>query len=368
QGGARSLNYIVLYFFACAFQGIALCLLSFKIQKRDDEKFTAFIFINTFLIILLLLLVIQEFSNPIWMSYYTFLFHFGLFCWGPSTFFVLHHFLKNERRFYKPYFFGIAFSIALLFAIIQIFNLEWFKFLARPVLPPLTLANLLFIGTGFIYNFFLFARMFILFPSLTIYPKIDRSKLEIYTNSFYWLSFVTILLVPANVAILGFISGHPFFEDFHIIGLVFTVLVFAETFFIWRNPEVLKEVKQVAQTEDTSEWFTKLDNLMKSEKPYRNPELSVADLSEMLGAKPHVLSKVINEHCDKNFRDFLNKYRVEEFISLANKDEYKRYTFLALAQEVGFNSKSTFNLAFKKLTNQNPRDYFKSQETEEERG
>jgi AraC-like DNA-binding protein len=85
----------------------------------------------------------------------------------------------------------------------------------------------------------------------------------------------------------------------------------------------------------------------------------------MLGTKSHILSKVINECFEKNFRDFVNKYRVEEFIALANTVEYKRYTFLALAQEVGFNSKSTFNLAFKKLTNQNPRDYFKSRENEE---
>lgn len=132
----------------------------------------------------------------------------------------------------------------------------------------------------------------------------------------------------------------------------------------WRSPEILKEEKHSVQTEDNTELLVQIDNVMRLKKPYRNPELSIADLSVLVNVKPHVLSKIINENYDQNFRDFLNKYRVEEFIELANKEEYKRYTFLALAQEVGFNSKSTFNLAFKKLIHQNPRDYFKTREAE----
>lgn len=365
QGGARSLNYIVLYFFACAFQGIALCLLTFKIQRRDPEKFKAFILITSWLIFLLLLLVVLEFSDPIWQSYFIFVFHFGLFCLGSTVLLFLHFFLKVERRFYKFYFI-VPLAVALPFAVIQFFNFNWFSFLSQPILAPLTVANLLFIGAGFIYNAFLFVKMKALFPSLALLPNRDElNKKDIFANSVYWISLAIILLVPLNVFILGYIDNRPFFEDFHLIGLAFTALIFLEAIFIWRFPEILKESKAPSPAEDTSEWPVKLDNLMKAKKPYRNPELSVADLSEMLGTKSHVLSKVINEHYEKNFRDFVNKYRVEEFIALANTEEFKHYTFLALAQEVGFNSKSTFNLAFKKVTNQNPRDYFKSREAEE---
>lgn len=365
QGGARSLNYIVLYFFACAFQGIALGLLAFKIQKRDPEKFKAFIFITSLITLLLLTLVVLEFFDPIWQGYLIFLFYVGLFCWAPTVFFFLHHSFKSDERFYRRNF-AIPLGIALLFALIQFFNFEWFSFLSKPVLPTLTLANLLFIGSGFIYNVFLFIKMKRLFTGLTFLPnKGERTNKDIFASYVYWIALATILLVPMNLIILGYLDSRPFFEDFHLIGLAFTGLIFTEAIFIWRFPDVLKESKPLTTTEDTSGWLVKLDNLMKSEKPYRNPELSVADLSEMLGTKSHILSKVINECFEKNFRDFVNKYRVEEFIALANTVEYKRYTFLALAQEVGFNSKSTFNLAFKKLTNQNPRDYFKSRESEE---
>ena len=87
--------------------------------------------------------------------------------------------------------------------------------------------------------------------------------------------------------------------------------------------------------------------------------MSLADLADMLELKVYVLSKVFNEHYRKNFRDFINEYRVNEFIRLSKQESQKNYTFLALALEVGFNSKSTFNLAFKKVTNQSPRDFLR---------
>ncbi len=88
---------------------------------------------------------------------------------------------------------------------------------------------------------------------------------------------------------------------------------------------------------------------MEIEKVYRDAELSINNLSEMLDTKSHILSKVLNTHHHKSFRDFVNSYRIKEFIYLAENGELEKYTFLGLAYEVGFNSKSTFNLAFKKI-------------------
>lgn len=98
RGGASSINYIVLYFFACAFQAIALCLLSVKIQKKDRNKFKAFILLNALLVIQLLILVIHEFSNPIWQSHFNFIFYVGLFSWAPASLFFIHSFLPKVRQ------------------------------------------------------------------------------------------------------------------------------------------------------------------------------------------------------------------------------------------------------------------------------
>lgn len=103
-----------------------------------------------------------------------------------------------------------------------------------------------------------------------------------------------------------------------------------------------------------------LEQLMSSEKPYLNPRLTLADLAERTSLHTHTLSKAINEGFKRNFFDFVNTYRVEEFQRRVLKEEYKNQTFLSIALSVGFNSKTAFNRAFKKSTQMTPRQYLKA--------
>lgn len=111
--------------------------------------------------------------------------------------------------------------------------------------------------------------------------------------------------------------------------------------------------------ENINELSLKLGKIMSESKPYLNPKLTLAELSEMSGINTHLLSRVINEKHNKNFFAFINSYRIEEFKKIIENDESKHLTLLAVAYDAGFNSKTTFNTAFKKLTNQTPREYFK---------
>lgn len=103
---------------------------------------------------------------------------------------------------------------------------------------------------------------------------------------------------------------------------------------------------------------TKIDEYLQKSRAYSNPNLSLNELAAKLKIPPHVLSKVINDGFGVNFFDFINGYRIEEFKKLVRDPRYKNQTFLAIAFEVGFNSKTAFNRSFKKMTNQTPRDYF----------
>lgn len=60
-----------------------------------------------------------------------------------------------------------------------------------------------------------------------------------------------------------------------------------------------------------------------------------------------------------NFNDFINQYRVKAVIKKMEAGEHTIQTLLGLALEVGFNSKSTFNRAFKRHTSRSPNDYIK---------
>ena len=101
-----------------------------------------------------------------------------------------------------------------------------------------------------------------------------------------------------------------------------------------------------------------LDVLMLKKKPYLNNKLLKAELAEMLGVNNPELARVLNENIGMNFFEYVNYYRIKEFINLAKTEKAKQLTFFGLAQEAGFNSKTTFNKSFKKLMGKSPSDYF----------
>ncbi len=105
----------------------------------------------------------------------------------------------------------------------------------------------------------------------------------------------------------------------------------------------------------------KLPLLMEKKKPFYNPKLTLSELAQLSESTPHALSRVINEYYEKNFQDFVNDYRIAEFKILALRKNKQHYTLLAIALEVGFNSKTAFNRAFKKATNLTPSEYVKMQ-------
>ncbi len=101
----------------------------------------------------------------------------------------------------------------------------------------------------------------------------------------------------------------------------------------------------------------KLTELMVEKSIYTNPDLTLSDVAVYLGTNTHYVSKLINEGFKKSYNDYINAYRVNAFIE-AIKTDTEDNTFLYYAFKVGFNSKSAFNRAFKKVTNTTPSEYF----------
>lgn len=112
---------------------------------------------------------------------------------------------------------------------------------------------------------------------------------------------------------------------------------------------------------DSERYGTGLSSFMMKEKPYLNPELTLAELSESTGIPAHYLSQVINERFEKNFFDFINSYRVEAFKTKVSDPAYTRFSLLGIAFECGFNSKTAFNRVFRQMTGKTPSEFKKSQ-------
>lgn len=104
-----------------------------------------------------------------------------------------------------------------------------------------------------------------------------------------------------------------------------------------------------------TEMHQKLISHMKNERPFLDPKLNLASLASQLEMTTNQLSQVINQKEGVNFHDFVNKYRIEEFVYRASGNP--SFSLLAHALDAGFNSKSSFNGVFKKQTGMTPSQY-----------
>ena len=107
------------------------------------------------------------------------------------------------------------------------------------------------------------------------------------------------------------------------------------------------------------EYKKQLMDLCITEKPYLNPQVTLADLADKLSVSTKHLSQVINQSFNKSFFDFINAYRVQEAQAILKEPADEKLTVLEVMYEVGFNSKSSFNTAFKKETGQTPSEFRK---------
>lgn len=121
--------------------------------------------------------------------------------------------------------------------------------------------------------------------------------------------------------------------------------------------ETVKYVKSGLSSTASEALHAQLRSLMSHEKVYRNSDCSLIDLAARLDVPANHVSQVINEREGKNFYDYINSLRIQEFIEIARAPESRKLTLFALAQECGFNSKSSFNRYFKKITGQLPSQY-----------
>ena len=87
-----------------------------------------------------------------------------------------------------------------------------------------------------------------------------------------------------------------------------------------------------------------LQSYMKSERPFLDEDLKLADVADAMHITPHQLSEILNERLGRNFARFVNHYRIEEARRLLSEESDR--TVLSIALAVGFNSKSAFNGAF----------------------
>jgi AraC-like DNA-binding protein len=201
---------------------------------------------------------------------------------------------------------------------------------------------------------------------------------EITLNWLRWItiafSFSVIYVITAAFIAPEFFR-HPFLSPriSHPLSITFFIIIFL--FFNLQQPDIYigemesetpdgqwsrRYEKSGLKNDDAEKYLKKIEDYMKSEKPYHDGELTIADLSESLNIPRHYITQIINERLNKNFYFFINEYRVNEVKEKLTDSAYGEHTLLRIALDAGFNSKSSFNIIFKKITGMTPSEFRKA--------
>jgi len=184
-----------------------------------------------------------------------------------------------------------------------------------------------------------------------------------------WLSTLTysfslFLLTVVLLYIILLITGKYIPAANYAYTLFTSCIIYFIAYKLVLNPELIspdftqkyRAYMQFAG-EDGERYLQKLKSLMDESKIFLNPQLKLSLLAEQVGLPRHQLSKLINEKFGKSFNDYVNEHRVNEFIRCVGDSKYQSLSIYGIALEVGFNSKSSFNTAFKKVTGKTPSEF-----------
>tara|TARA_R110000868_G_scaffold259361_9_gene517422 strand:- start:16191 stop:17294 length:1104 start_codon:yes stop_codon:yes gene_type:complete len=293
-----------------------------------------------------------------------------IFLYGPTLYFYLRKLvseyevsLKSDTKHFIPAIIYLVSEIPLL--------LEPNSFLRQLWTDYTTVRFILIEGAALVLSIFY----------LMLFRNLLREYEDELNNQFSFHQFPKYLRTISNCMIATLLVwGISYFSwitgNYNIISkvgyrtvwIILPFLTYGLGYFAIQRPEFFKlnpaslQKKEEENEEkiELIEWRKKLEIYMSNEKPYLNPTLSLKELSDQIQLKPYQTSKLINSAFSRNFNDFVNEYRVEEFMKRATKEVLVTKTILSIALESGFNSKTTFNTAFKKLTNKTPIQFIKS--------
>jgi AraC-like DNA-binding protein len=150
----------------------------------------------------------------------------------------------------------------------------------------------------------------------------------------------------------------------HLFGALGALIIYASSISVisgsgfFKQASLNEPTKYKSSTlsiEQQTSTLQKLKLVMDSQKPYLKPSFSLPDLAKQLNLSVHVLSQVINDGLGKSFFEMLADYRIEEAKKLLI--EQSNIKIEEIAEQVGYNSKSSFNTAFKKITGKTPSEY-----------
>jgi AraC-like DNA-binding protein len=273
-----------------------------------------------------------------------------------------YQFQKKDFLYFIPYFIYLSYHL-LVFIQGKGFVENWSEnFHSSAKIGELEV--ILSTISNIIYLFWSFQ----LFQNYSKWLPTEHSDTEIVSFTWYRLYliiFALAFLTDIAYVVVGFAGVqldyvHIWWEKFLFAILIYFICIRGYTQIqpkrLVFNPEKINEEKEIQEVliPDFEEWKAKVLKAMEKDKMYLDSEITLSDLANRLKTHTSLLSGIINKGFGRNFNDFINEFRVKEFQEKINLPENKHFTLLGIAYDCGFNSKATFNRAYKKITGKAP--------------
>ncbi len=202
-----------------------------------------------------------------------------------------------------------------------------------------------------------------------LWKDFKANNLSFFSNqnsNLVWARRVTIWFLSIIISFIIFKKIFPHDLGDHLIAAHLTVIIYLisikiirqSAFFNQENRVIKKYEKSSLTPEIQENTVTKLQALMESEKPFLDSSFSLPILAKRMAVSPHHLSQILNERLGQSFFDMLAQYRIKEAQKLLLENPHLKIE--EIAEQVGYNSKSAFNTAFKKITGIAPSAFRKS--------
>ncbi len=274
-------------------------------------------------------------------------------CWfiGPFTL----YYIRAEKAQIKKVPRNWIWSISILALIIAIVGLI-FPYQQHPAIWNQYIVRVIYTQWGIFL-------MVTLFELRDVIRKLGRPKQlsSVETGLVVMLGINLVIFICYLWALLGHSRG------VYISGaIIFSIMLYAGGLALLHRrrrdslfpPDATKYANKKIKTDDARLMLTRLERAMREKNIFKNPNLKLNDVADEIKVPPHQLSQLLNESLGKSFTLYINEYRIEEACRMLANTE--NLTIEAIGEEVGFNSKSTFFAAFKKLKNSTPAAYQQS--------
>lgn len=352
-------------------QGI---FLSFTLQRISNNNHKANSVLSKLILIATIMLIgrflyLRYLNN--WVFQWSLIIDSIVFLFGPLNYMYVRRLLfKGNENYKTPFYSWIPFYSLLILSVsfVVLFTPEeYYQLFVDGYLSQMfTIISALMI----LFNGFYIVKsigLVINYKSVEKqYVSFNQSPLG-YLNTFQ-LSITLCFLFWGFSFINGtFLNNYVTYFGYDVIWIAIPVFIYIIGYFSLKQPELFrivlddnsKEKRARLSPKESDILMKKLDSLMLNEKIFLQSDLTLREVSEILKTSTNNISWLLNNVYKTTFYDFINNFRIKEFVKNIDDNKHLNHTILALSMDVGFNSKSTFNKAFKTVMKDTPSNYIK---------